>query len=116
MYVDVHAHLVHPKFAGEEDAIATRAAEAGLEYVIVNGLEPRSNREVIALCERHDHLLPAVGIYPVDACAHTLDREAWSHDWPPPDAFDPDEETLKITREIQEQTPIPLEELEGHQH
>ncbi len=92
MYVDVHAHIVHPSFAGEEDAVAQRAADAGLEYVIVNGLEPKSNRAVVELCSRHDHLLPAVGIYPVDACAHTLDRDAWAHDWPAPEAFDPDAE------------------------
>ena len=29
MYVDVHAHLIHPSFAGEEDATAERAAAAG---------------------------------------------------------------------------------------
>lgn len=92
MYVDVHAHLIHPSFAGEEDAVAARAAAAGLEYVIVNGLEPRSNREVLALCERHPHLLAALGIYPVDAVASRIDRAAWPHPWPPPAAFDVDAE------------------------
>ena len=72
MYVDVHAHLIHPKFEGEEDAVAQRALEAGLEYVIVNGLEPISNRAVLDLCERHTHLLPACGIYPVDAIAREI--------------------------------------------
>lgn len=92
MYVDVHAHLIHPSFAGEEDATAERAAAAGLEFVIVNGLEPRSNRAVLDLCARHDHLLPALGIYPVDAVAHRIDRDAWPHPWPPPAAFDVDAE------------------------
>jgi len=92
MYVDVHAHLIHPSFAGEEDAVAQRAADAGLDYVIVNGLEPRSNREVLALCERHEHLLPALGIYPVDAVASRIDREAWEHPFEPPAPFDVDAE------------------------
>ena len=77
MYVDVHAHLIHPKFQGEEDAVAQRAVDAGLEYVIVNGLEPKSNRAVLELCERHAHLLPACGIYPVDAIAQEIADQGW---------------------------------------
>jgi TatD DNase family protein len=92
MYIDAHAHIIHPEFAGEEDAVAQRAAAAGLDYVIVNGLEPTSNRAVLELCERHDNLLPALGIYPVDAIAHTIDHASWEYDFPPPTAFDVDAE------------------------
>ena len=92
MYVDVHAHLIHSQFSGEEDAVAERAANAGLEYVIVNGLEPRSNRAVLELCKRHAHLLPALGIYPVDAIAGTIDASNWSYDFEPPTAFNVDDE------------------------
>lgn len=92
MYVDAHAHIVHPAFAGQEDAVAERARAAGLEFVIVNGLEPRSNRAILELCARHDHLLPALGIYPVDAICNTIDPAAWPHDWPPPPRFDVDAE------------------------
>ena len=42
--------------------VAIRAHENGLEYCIVNGLEPESNRAVLDLCLRHSHsLLPALG-------------------------------------------------------
>jgi len=91
-YVDVHCHLIHPQFAGEEDAAAVRALNAGLGNVIVNGLEPQSNRHVMALCARHHHLHAAIGIYPVDACAAVIDREAWSHPFDPPAIFDVDAE------------------------
>ena len=61
-YVDVHCHIVHEKFEGEEDAVAARAREKGLEFCVVNGLEPVSNRAVLELCERHSGaLLPALG-------------------------------------------------------
>ena len=30
-FVDVHAHLIHEQFAGEENAVTERAKEAGLE-------------------------------------------------------------------------------------
>lgn len=92
MYVDVHTHLVHPKFEGEEDAVAVRALEAGLDVVIVNGLEPVSNRKVLELCERYDHLYAAIGVYPVDAGVAAITKDNWTHDWGPPKHFDVDAE------------------------
>jgi len=91
MFVDVHAHLIHPSFQGEEDAAAQRAAARGVT-VIVNGLEPRSNRAVLELCARHANLYPALGIYPVDAVAHVLDRDAWAHPFATPTPFNVDAE------------------------
>ena len=96
MYVDVHAHLIHRSFEGEEDCVAQRAAAAGLEYVIVNGLEPVSNRRVVSLCERHPHLLPACGIYPVDAIAGLINRATWSAEFDPPEPFCVDTEIAWI--------------------
>lgn len=92
MYVDVHAHLIHPTFAGREDEIAQRALQAKVTRVIVNGLEPRSNRAILELCRRHTNLLPALGIYPIDAIGHKIDRSQWSHPWEPPEPFDVDAE------------------------
>ena len=92
MYVDAHAHIVHPRFAGEEDTIAERAKDAGVECIIVNGLEPQSNRAVLTLCERHQNLYPALGIYPVDAIANQIDQQKWEYDFPPPTPFDVDAE------------------------
>ena len=96
MYVDVHTHLVHRKFAGEEDATAERAAAAGVEVVIVNGLEPRSNRATLELAERHSNVFAAIGIYPVDAGVAKINSDNWSHDWGPPDFFDADAEIAWI--------------------
>ncbi len=92
MYVDVHTHLTHEAFAHDADEAARRAADAGLDCVIVNGMEPRSNRLVLDLCHRWEHLYPALGIYPVDAVAGTIDRAAWSYDFGPPEPFDVDVE------------------------
>ncbi len=100
MYVDAHAHLIHPRFDGEEDAAATRAANAGLDYVIVNGLEPVSNRAVLQLCARHNHLLAALGIYPVDAICNVIDAAQWPHDFPPPARFDVDAEIDWIATQV----------------
>lgn len=98
-YVDCHAHLIHDQFLGEEDAIAEKCREYGLEYVIVNGLEPVSNRRVLDLCDRHAHLLPAIGIYPLDAACRTISKDKnWQHDFEPPEIFDVDAEIQFIDR------------------
>eukprot|EP00640_Fibrocapsa_japonica_P003744 CAMPEP_0113935426 /NCGR_PEP_ID=MMETSP1339-20121228/2575_1 /TAXON_ID=94617 /ORGANISM="Fibrocapsa japonica" /LENGTH=295 /DNA_ID=CAMNT_0000937573 /DNA_START=167 /DNA_END=1054 /DNA_ORIENTATION=+ /assembly_acc=CAM_ASM_000762 len=93
-YVDAHCHIIHEKFQGEEDAVAERAANAGLEYCIVNGLEPISNRKVLELCERHSNLVPALGIYPIDAACNTITE--WDHEFDPPERFDVDAEVAWI--------------------
>ena len=70
--VDVHAHLTHEAFAPDLDAVVRRAESAGLGAIIVNGLEPRSNRRVLALAQQFPLLWPALGIYPVDAVCHQI--------------------------------------------
>jgi TatD DNase family protein len=90
-YVDVHAHVFHEEFRGDEDLIVSKCKTNGLEFVVVNGLEPHSNREVLALCDRHPSIyLPAIGIYPVDAACNVITH--WEHDFPPSARFDVDAE------------------------
>ncbi|MFK7738804.1 MAG: TatD family hydrolase [Planctomycetota bacterium] len=91
-YVDVHAHLTHEAFAADRAEVAQRAADAGLEAVIVNGLEPTSNREVLRLAETYQHVQAACGIYPVDAIASRIDDSNWTYDFEPPTPFDVDAE------------------------
>ena len=66
-YVDVHTHLTHEDFVGEVDSIIERANSRGLRAIIVNGLEPVSNREILKMAECNEVILPALGIYPIDA-------------------------------------------------
>ena len=67
MYVDVHTHLTHEKFNEDLDAVIQRAIAAGLQAMVVNGLEPTSNRQILDLAEKHKQIVPALGIYPIDA-------------------------------------------------
>eukprot|EP00639_Heterosigma_akashiwo_P018015 CAMPEP_0206398964 /NCGR_PEP_ID=MMETSP0294-20121207/24502_1 /ASSEMBLY_ACC=CAM_ASM_000327 /TAXON_ID=39354 /ORGANISM="Heterosigma akashiwo, Strain CCMP2393" /LENGTH=281 /DNA_ID=CAMNT_0053854603 /DNA_START=144 /DNA_END=989 /DNA_ORIENTATION=+ len=101
-YVDVHCHLIHEQFEGDEDAAAERAAAKGLEFCIVNGLEPESNRKVLELCSRHSNLVAAAGIYPIDACCNVIEPTAWEHEFPPPDKFDVDAEIEWIDQQAAE--------------
>ncbi len=92
-YVDVHCHLIHDKFKGIEDEIALKCKTAGMDFVVVNGLEPISNRQVLELCNKHKpYLLPALGIYPLDAACNVITEANWNHPFPPPEKFDVDAE------------------------
>jgi len=64
---DVHAHLTHPRLAEQEAALLQRARDAGLSHIISNGLNPEDNEAVAALAGRDPLVLPAFGLYPIDA-------------------------------------------------
>ncbi len=70
MFVDVHTHLTHDRFHSDKDAVIERAISAGLGAIIVNGLEPESNRQILALAERYEIIQAALGIYPIEAINH----------------------------------------------
>jgi TatD DNase family protein len=75
-FVDVHMHLTHEQFNVDRNDVITRAKQAGIGAVIVNGLEPISNRQILALAAQEPMLKPALGIYPADAVAKLLTTEA----------------------------------------
>ncbi|MDP3698503.1 MAG: TatD family hydrolase [Nanoarchaeota archaeon] len=66
--IDVHCHLTHEYFKDKLDAVLKRAEKAGLKAIIVSGVNPPANREVLALAKKHPKLIKAsLGIYPIDA-------------------------------------------------
>jgi TatD DNase family protein len=67
MYVDVHSHLTHEDFASDLEQVLERAQLAGLGAIVVNGLEPQSNRRILELAKIHPIIKPALGIYPIEA-------------------------------------------------
>ena len=87
MYVDVHSHLTHKDFASDLEAVIERAQTAGLSAIIVNGLEPVSNRHILRMAATHSIIKPSLGIYPLDAINHLGAALPF-----PVKAFDVDEE------------------------
>jgi TatD DNase family protein len=77
---DVHAHLTHPRLAGDEPAVLARARAAGVTTIIANGLNPGDNEAVRALARRTPLVRPAFGLYPVDAVLAEL--RALGHHYP----------------------------------
>lgn len=72
MYVDVHTHLTHEKFHADWEEVTASATAAGLGAIVVNGLEPESNRKILAMAKSYPVIKPALGIYPVEAVNHLL--------------------------------------------
>jgi len=53
-------------FKDDLDEVIQRARTAGLKAIIVNGVNPKTNRIALQLAEKHDIIKPALGIYPVE--------------------------------------------------
>ncbi len=75
MYADIHTHLTHAKFAADLEQTVKRASAAGVAAIVVNGLEPTSNRRVLDLARRFSSVRAALGIYPVDAVCRLLPED-----------------------------------------
>jgi len=66
--IDVHCHLTHDYFKDKLDVVLKRAEKEGLKALIVSGVNPEANKEVLALAKKHPKLIKAsLGIYPIDA-------------------------------------------------
>jgi len=66
-YVDIHTHLTHERFTADWRQVIERAIAVGLTDIVVNGLEPKSNRQILAMASEFSCIKPALGIYPIDA-------------------------------------------------
>jgi TatD DNase family protein len=74
--VDAHAHLQHPRFDADRDAVITRAVEAGIERVLVPGWDEASSEAALELAAAYPELIhAAVGIHPHHAAEP--DEAAW---------------------------------------
>ena len=71
-YVDVHTHLTHEAFEADLDEVIQNAHQAGLEAIVVNGLETKSNRQILDMAKKYKIIWPALGIYPTYAASPVL--------------------------------------------
>ena len=112
MYVDVHTHLTHEQFAEDVESTVERARDAGLGAIVVNGLEPHSNRAILEMARTHDIVRPALGIYPIDAVCNQL-PEDFAFDVP---RFDVDGEIEHIREKAAAREIVAVGEcgLDGH--
>jgi len=69
MLIDSHAHIQGKEYAGEVDAVISRARESGVEKIIAVGGagDMSSNIEAVALAESLPDVYATVGMHPHDA-------------------------------------------------
>lgn len=76
--IDTHCHIDDPQFVPELDALIARQREAGVEAILVPGVNRESLLSVPAVCSRYPgYLFPALGLHPEDVNADyqcTLDE------------------------------------------
>ncbi|MBI4151470.1 TatD family hydrolase [Candidatus Woesearchaeota archaeon] len=66
--VDVHCHLNHELFKEDIDTILGRARKSGVKAILISGVNPEANKQVLSFVEKDHSLLKAsLGIYPIDA-------------------------------------------------
>ncbi len=74
--VDSHAHLQHERFDGDRDEVVQRAADAGIERIMVPGWDLPSSEAALELAALHPQIIhAAVGVHPHDAAS--MDESAW---------------------------------------
>jgi TatD DNase family protein len=61
---DTHSHLDDSCFDADREEVIARAASAGIERIVCVGTTADSSQHVVALAERHERIVAAVGIQP----------------------------------------------------
>ena len=69
MWIDSHAHLDDPKFAGDLESVIARAREAGVERIVTVGTGHESSRAALAIASDHSGIFSTVGCHPHEADA-----------------------------------------------
>ena len=71
-YVDVHCHLAESVYALDLAAVIERASSRGVTQLVVNGVDPASNRRILEMQSQYPTLRAALGIYPIQAVSRYL--------------------------------------------
>ncbi len=73
---DTHCHLDLDKFDADREAVLERAARAGVDRILIPGLNLPTSRDVVKLAGRHPMLYAAVGVHPTEAGTWTTETGA----------------------------------------
>jgi len=67
--IDTHCHLNDERAFPDPEAVVAEAREAGVDRLIVVGIDTESSRSALALAERFDGVFAVVGWHPTSAAA-----------------------------------------------
>jgi TatD DNase family protein len=65
--VDVHCHLNHELYKDDLDEVLERAEKEGVKAILLSGVNPESNKQVLEMCKEYPICKASLGIYPIDA-------------------------------------------------
>ena len=65
--VDVHCHINHELLKDQLNNVLKRAKDVGVKAILLSGVNPPANREVLELAKKHSIIKASLGIYPIDA-------------------------------------------------
>lgn len=71
--VDTHCHLNLDAYQDDLAETLQRAWEAGLERILIPGIDISTSRAALQICDRHPNLYAAVGVHPGDASSWQAD-------------------------------------------
>ena len=64
-FIDTHTHLYDEAFTAEEDLAVERAAQAGVDRMILPDIDSATRKQMFDLARRHpDNLFPCLGLHP----------------------------------------------------
>ena len=69
-FFDTHCHLNHHSFQTDLDSVLKRAADSGVQYILVPGWDLASSHKAVDLSERYSQIYAAVGIHPGEIQNH----------------------------------------------
>ena len=72
MFTDTHCHILKEYYENIDDII-NNAKNVGINRVINNGCDNKSNKEVLELIDKYPNMYGAIGIHPENVETYTED-------------------------------------------
>ena len=64
MIIDTHCHIYNSEIENAEEII--KECKKNNIYMILNGIDPKSNKEVLELASKYDNVYAAIGFHPTE--------------------------------------------------
>lgn len=68
--IDTHCHLDDASFEADRDTVLAHCRQAGVQRIVVPGVDAGGWDNLLDLCRRHEGLYPALGLHPMYLSRH----------------------------------------------